>query len=562
MAFDGDLQSLPITDLIQLLHATGKSGTLTLTGPKGGSQLVFDGGYIVSANHVNNSMRIGRILVDMGALSQEELDRALKSQAHAGQKRAPLVAALVEAGTILPPQAYKGLEILIELTIVEVLTWSEGTFSFDVTKTFVSDEYRYFPEKLEQQIHLNTQSVLMDALRIYDERKRDGTLMDATFFCGEEPEAELSPEDLGLDALDELETTPPEPFHGLVDQEEPGVVRQRLRALLPGVPPEGVERLVAYLARLAPESSAADPCAVLLTGDALTGELVRAACADSLRGIAAKEEELPSLLEGGRRRIILLGAETASLGVAEVQKLLSRLCERFPSVEVYLLLAPGNHQLFASAVQGGICGVLPWPETDAVETVVEDLVATCEALRYIVRRGHPRQADPFPPHFMKLYRELVQLGTPAEITLSLLRCVAGFFPRAVTLVLLRGELVAEKGIGFRAPGAVSPLKLRIPLHVPSILRDATEQGEIFYGKGDDLVRESLSHFGAPSSDVLLLPVQSMGRVVALLYADWGDGPAADPQLSLLQIMAQHAGLVLDNALYRKRVAQHAAPRVA
>ena len=41
MSFDGDLEHLPIVDVIQLLHSTGKSGTLTLKSPKGESQLVF-----------------------------------------------------------------------------------------------------------------------------------------------------------------------------------------------------------------------------------------------------------------------------------------------------------------------------------------------------------------------------------------------------------------------------------------------------------------------------------------------------------------------------------------
>ena len=65
MSFTGDLEHLPIVDVIQLLHATRKSGVLRVTCRKGESQLVFKDGYMVSANHLNNSVRIGKILSDL-----------------------------------------------------------------------------------------------------------------------------------------------------------------------------------------------------------------------------------------------------------------------------------------------------------------------------------------------------------------------------------------------------------------------------------------------------------------------------------------------------------------
>ena len=58
MSFNGDLAHLPIVDVIQLMNATRKSGILGVKGRKGQSQLVFKDGYIVSANHLNNSVRI------------------------------------------------------------------------------------------------------------------------------------------------------------------------------------------------------------------------------------------------------------------------------------------------------------------------------------------------------------------------------------------------------------------------------------------------------------------------------------------------------------------------
>src|ERR1039458_8355960 len=170
MSFTGDLEHLPIVDVIQLLHSTQKTGTLCLTSHKGESQLVFNSGYIVSANHVRNNVRIGQILVEMGAISPEQLNKAIFQQNSAGSMRKQLLATLIESGQLKREDAYSGLEILIEMTIVEILTWNSGTFSLDVNSNLICDEYRYFPETLKQELSLNTQGLLMDALRIYDEK--------------------------------------------------------------------------------------------------------------------------------------------------------------------------------------------------------------------------------------------------------------------------------------------------------------------------------------------------------------------------------------------------------
>src|SRR5512133_1430760 len=120
MSFVGDLEHLPIVDVIQLLHATRKSGTLCMKSLKGESQLVFSDGCIVSANHANNSVRIGQILVQMNKITREALDATLLEQRKAGTERRPLIAALIEGGQLKKEDAFKGLETLIEMTIVEV----------------------------------------------------------------------------------------------------------------------------------------------------------------------------------------------------------------------------------------------------------------------------------------------------------------------------------------------------------------------------------------------------------------------------------------------------------
>ncbi|MEJ2201879.1 MAG: DUF4388 domain-containing protein, partial [Desulfuromonadaceae bacterium] len=131
MSFTGDLEHLPIVDVIQLLHSTRKTGTLCVKSARGESQLVFDSGYISSANHVNTSVRIGQILVDIEAISQEVCDQALAAQKAAGDSRKPLIAMLIEQGVLTKEDAFRGLRMLIEKTVVEMLRWTKGTFTLD-----------------------------------------------------------------------------------------------------------------------------------------------------------------------------------------------------------------------------------------------------------------------------------------------------------------------------------------------------------------------------------------------------------------------------------------------
>lgn len=223
MSLHGDLEHFPLVDIIQLLHMNRKTGVLRMKSPKGESQLVFHDGYFVGANHLDNSIRVGSILINMKAVTPAALNQALTVQKQNKKERAPLIAILIEQGTIDRQTAFKGLETLIEMTIVEVLAWKVGTFDFDISDYQISDEYRYFPEKLHMEIELNTHAVLMESLRMYDEMMRDGTLHRIFFSNGTGHDAgtpELDAETrektvLCLDALDTISRKVQDLFSGL-----------------------------------------------------------------------------------------------------------------------------------------------------------------------------------------------------------------------------------------------------------------------------------------------------------------------------------------------------------
>jgi len=178
MSFTGDLEHLPIVDILQLLHTTRKSGILRVKSRKRESDLVFKDGYIVSASHLNNSIRIGTILIKRNIITPELLDQTLLEQKSAGAGRRPLIVTLLDKGVVKEEDAYRGLEHLIETTLIEILTWKRGTFTLDVLPAAITDEYRYYPGKINREIYIDAQGVLMDAVRIFDEKMRDGELVE------------------------------------------------------------------------------------------------------------------------------------------------------------------------------------------------------------------------------------------------------------------------------------------------------------------------------------------------------------------------------------------------
>ena len=246
MSFTGDLEDLPIVDVIQLMHSTRNSGILHINGKRGESQLVFKKGYIVGASHLDNGIRIGDILISQGAISEETLQEALGIQHTPGTPRRPLIVTLLDWGMVQEPEAYTALKSLIELTLIEVLTWRKGTFTLEAKDEAAADEFRYYPEELEREINVDVQSTLMDALRVFDEKIRDGELT-----LEEEEEASDSADTitadlLGLDTLERIIRKIPGVYQGLDDTEG----TQKKAAPAPPRQVSVVRRLNQFLAML------------------------------------------------------------------------------------------------------------------------------------------------------------------------------------------------------------------------------------------------------------------------------------------------------------------------
>jgi hypothetical protein len=612
MAFTGDLELLNIVDIIQLLSSTRKSGTFSVTGSKGESQILFSNGYIVGASHLNNRVRIGTVLVRMNAITPEDLEQALEVQKRAGKDRKPLIVTLMELGKLGKDEAARGLKKLIELTLVELIGWTTGTFTLDTDAIAVSPECSYPISKMEQEIGLDAQMVLMDVLRILDERERDRqsgktvppdeevfadvVLPDTPVGAGEASSA-ITADDLGLGDLDHLERKIPQyiPVREVLDPVE--IHRRKIRETLAAFSAEAQEAFVSFLERSSVRRGAYDgshsqqgrtKALVLFSEDELIKYSVMTICRDEgvLVFTTDGEEELDHIIGQCIKMkvspLLVFDAPEAEERLLSKEKIISlrqQVRERYPLVSVIQMASPLDYPFTLQSFRDGVTAVLPKPSIEVGKaTFIEDTITFLETFKSYIKSFSPEQKGASAPDDqLGVLQEgaaasddqlgvlkdrvlaLRNLQEPSAVSLALLQNVSEICERSVTFIVRSSELVGEKAIGVFAEkkeGPTSVTRLKIPLSKPSVFREVVEKGELFCGESEDAVlREHLfGGIGEPlSRTIILLPMKTRGKTVVLTYGDFGAKEASPIQSDGLEILAQSAGLILDNMLYRKQL---------
>jgi len=571
MSFSGDLEHLPLIDVIQLLQQTSKSGTLRLTGVKGQCQLGFRDGFIVSASHVNTGFRVGSILVELGAITREALDLTLAEQARRGPHPPPLIALLVETGRVMREQAYRGLQTVIELTIVEVLTWPKGHFELDVEQILVSDEYRYFPDHNEPLPQVSTQNVLMEALRIFDEKTRDGTLKSEIIDAGDDAAAAaeiISADDLGLGDVESLRWRPSATATS-GERREDESHRRKLRKELNGFPVEDQERIVAFLQGIGAPAALGDRpgageglalAVILFTRDQLFSHAVMTSCTVTNTFVFATDEpqDLGHIIEQSLARDLtpLLVIDLPDAGRGEFSEegtsaTIQRIRDGYPALRFIRLVEPGQDDLALRALTAGALTAIPKPSRSANPAFfAENFITFVEAFLACLRQA----GSPLERVQLRDFRErLAGLGSlvkPAEVSLSLLQFAASIFPRSVTLLVSGAAVIVERAIGLNGRRLVTPaMKSRIPVVRPSIVAAVIDGGQLYYGPAPEepTLKHLYEHIGEPHNPkIAVLPLKTAaGRVIALAYCDFGTAWATPVPIELLDVFARHAGLVLD-----------------
>jgi hypothetical protein len=148
-----------------------------------------------------------------------------------------------------------------------------------------------------------------------------------------------------------------------------------------------------------------------------------------------------------------------------------------------------------------------------------------------------------------------ELSSSRELTeiISVIdRYISTVVARAVTFSFRKSELVCSS---ISRSGTSQPLDISMPGEGNSVLHTVISSGSLFFGEtADELLEERLyKQIEKPlNSQVLAAPLKCLGRVVAITYADFGSRHQTVIQTDLISVLMRHAGLVYENALYRKK----------
>lgn len=161
MAIKGSLTEASLSDVIQLLAYSGKSGCLSVTDARNFGNIFIKDGKIIYATIINREQRLGDILVMKKVIDEETMTRALEIQKSEKKKRR-FGEILVDMNAITKETLENELRAQIEQVIFTLLTWETGYFNFEADLLPLTKEYT---------VQLSAQDILLEGARRIDEWK-------------------------------------------------------------------------------------------------------------------------------------------------------------------------------------------------------------------------------------------------------------------------------------------------------------------------------------------------------------------------------------------------------
>jgi Domain of unknown function (DUF4388) len=620
MPFEGNLEDIPVEDIIQLLHFAQKSGRLRLQDKKHGRAcLTFKNGAITSASHPGSGVDIGNILRELDTVSQDALEKAVTRQKGAGEDRKPLVATLVEMGELDCQEASEGLVRLVERVVQDIISWRRGSFKFNIDDAAFEDDFRYVPEQVVEELNLDTQMILMDALRIFDERNRDETEPQAkaeTDVQQDEPleadsqatsieEEQLPTDNKHAEADDAGEDKPEEkieaaphvaqviPMKGLRnegaqtgDGDSAAMIEESARPtaseILGGIGEDETDGILDSLERSAEEkqesSENTKDAALIFSQDGYIKYLMNSYLKE--HGVYAYispiwQDLLPKMqvcLDEGILPLIVIDLSEPTVDARDLRKAelsIKKIQDVYPEAGIIVICSKDNLDFCCQWYQLGIRTILPRPANDQSENkVFAELLQSCVMNVFRERRAFLRRTTVIQNQMSILKRRVQQFQTrndTQEISLAVLEHMAEGLERAIIFLVRKTDLLGLGAFGLDqqvSENLTSIMKIKIPLTEPSIFSRTVKDGITFHGEAQDSILEEhlFKKIEAPfCKEILLLPLKSEDKTILVIYGDFGRQDSSAVLIDSLEILANQAGLAFENALLRKQLAARKKP---
>jgi len=553
MSLTGNLEDLPLLDILQIVSFSKKTGYLTIRAEEGEGGIVFLDGLVVAAFTWDSLPVEPRV----ATLSEGARGKAIRSR--------------------------------IEIALEQLIRLREGQFNFSLTAgpPKVVGQRDITLETLDYGI--NPQELLLELARGMDEDRRDSTAaVEASFAQPEEEVGALTadPEARQIVAMHEAAASMPYP----PDYEEGATIpipAFRLPAASPSI--EAVSA--------PPPPEPAHIRTILLVDDE---DDIRKLLADQFRadGYVVVEAADPeaAVKHGSRlgreKTAFLLVADlgmptsggTSFQGGFEVVKRFGKMNIHPPVLMMTESLKPALH---LRAKQMGVSSFVFKPGLAKLnpKQFEADMHAFAKKLLADVLPKLTKPAAPAPPRattehgavptpraapsaeemaeqMSSLQRRLAELRGPGnanQIAMLVMKVAREFFERSILFLIKNGEARGLGGFGPAPKGLSLNLLARevvIPLSEPSAFRDAVQTGRPFTGalpegKWTKHLMGKVGRF--QSNSVALYPLVTHRESIAVLLGDNPETGGEFRRLETLEMFIDQTGVALENAFLQRKI---------
>jgi CheY-like chemotaxis protein len=586
LALQGNLEDLPLLDIIQIVSFSRKTGYLGVRMGQGEGAIVFHEGLVVSAFTANSPPPDPRF------------------------------------ATLPPPAREAAIKRRLSFALEELARLREGAFGFELTRdvpqTVAGRDIR--AETLT--VGINPQEMLLAlAQGMDDDRAQSAAAVEASFATpaegimaaelgsfappvvpsevvrsafADEPAAEA--EDPAMDGADEWQTTPAERY-GPDTRPLPRVTRKALaEAQAPPQPPPAEPPAPSP----AEEPTPSPARTILLVDDEqdVRQVLARSFGTSGFEIVEATDPEEAAKRAGQLRSdsrpfVLVTDLGMPASGGASFQggfEVVKRLWKMNLRPPVLMMTESLNQSLRLRARQMGVQSFVFKPTlsklnprqfeadlTAFAAKLVADVLPHLAELAVLRPKGRPARKNESRPAaegelgapaegaarpFEFLKRRLVELrqgGDANEIVVLVMKVAREFFERALLFVVKNDEARGLGGFGVAPRDEVLNLlarQLAIPLAEPSLFRDVARERRSFSGPppNDRWLGHTMGRIGRfQSRGIALIPLVAHRETIAMVFGDNPETGRDAGNLEPLEVFVQQAGIALENVILQKKL---------
>lgn len=156
----GNIEKFTLAEILQLIAAARKSGTLGIQREDSIVMIYFDRGEIIYGYGPRQTFHLGQLLKERGKLTAQQLDEAVQAQARTENTKR-LGEILVNKRFIDRADLQSVVQEQVSELLFSLLSWQTGSFKFYENQ---------FPTDEEITVRLSVENVILEGLRRLDEQ--------------------------------------------------------------------------------------------------------------------------------------------------------------------------------------------------------------------------------------------------------------------------------------------------------------------------------------------------------------------------------------------------------